>query len=259
MNNLVLFILFVLFLYILLLNKYKSPTQQEIQTLSYLGKEKEIEDFPYPQISRPFKQLSNGTLPKPLNNEEEMGLEHLRIVRTNVSEADMSKKRVYLPDYYRKDRLEGNPEGTEEYRKIINDNNIPDTSWDDVNVSEHPKFYNSMIQNELTNIGSFFDSNNQYHDKLSSNTNTIHSDSCFVDKKGDVHCDDNSRLQIIPPKLITDYKQCYFLNSIGDYKNKKYDNKEENDDIIYGNVTGYYKDYEKNDEPMNDLVSSCEI
>ena len=38
---------------------------------------------------------------------------------------------------------------------------------------------------------------------------------------GNLRCDDNSRLQLIPPSLITDSNKCYTLNNIGIYKDKQ--------------------------------------
>jgi len=53
-------------------------------------------------------------------------------------------------------------------RPFVNDDSESESAWTDKNVSEHPKFYTSDVQSDLTNIGSFFDKNNQYHDKTSS-------------------------------------------------------------------------------------------
>jgi len=216
-----------LYLYIDSENKNK-PTQKEIQTLEYVEDKNEEElirvdelgDFPRPQISRGFKKLGKEALIKPFNNIKDMlpqVLEDFPIIRDTPD--NINKKRIYLPDYYRKDRLGGNDIGTEELRPFLNDEE-PDNSWTDKNVSSHPKFYNSDIKNELTNIGSFFDKNNQYNDKTSSNTDVLVSDSCYKNKKGELFCEDNTRLQNIPPSLITDINKCYALNSIGMYKDK---------------------------------------
>ena len=47
---------------------------------------------------------------------------------------------MYLPDFYRKDRLSGNTIGTEELRQFELNNDKSEQSWTDKNVSEHPKF-----------------------------------------------------------------------------------------------------------------------
>ena len=119
----------------------------------------------------------------------------------------------------------GDDIGSEEFRPFTNSEE-PDNSWTDVNVSKHPKFYNSDVQNELTNVGLFFDKNNQYNDKTSSNTEVLVSDSCYTDKEGEIFCEENTRLQNIPPSLISDIDKCYALNTIGMYKDKNKKAKE---------------------------------
>lgn len=211
-----------LFLYI---NRLPSnPTQNEIQTLEYVKDipEKELtetEDYIYPQISRGFKKLGKEAITKPFNNLSKLlpnnnaSLDIIRDTSDNIN-----KKRIHLPEYYRKDRLSGNTLESEEYRPFKINNEEPDNSWTDEDVSRYPKYYNSDVQNELTNIGMFFDKNNKYNDKSSSNTEVLFSDSCYVDKLGNQFCEDNTRLQNIPPSLITDVKNCKIFNSIGSYK-----------------------------------------
>tara|TARA_B100000963_G_scaffold355551_1_gene374027 strand:- start:3278 stop:4153 length:876 start_codon:yes stop_codon:yes gene_type:complete len=205
----------------------EEPTQEEIQTLEYVEENKpetiiiKQKDFPYPQISHGFKKLGKEAIHKPLNNLKELlpgGSNDITVVRDKPG--TMTKKRVYFPDYYRKDRLGGNDIGNSEVRPFVRDSEKPEDSWTDNNVSEHPKFYNSDIQNELTNVGMFFDKNNQYNDKTSPNTNVLVSDGCYESKYGEKFCEDNTRLQNIPPSLITDVNKCYTLNSIGIYKDK---------------------------------------
>ena len=64
----------------------------------------------------------------------------------------------------------------------------------------------------------FYDKNNKYNDKSSHNTEVLVSDSCYIDKFGNQFCEDNTRLQNIPPSLITDPSKCDLLNNIGSYK-----------------------------------------
>ena len=227
----VVLLLIGLYLYINWSNPETIPTQKEIQKLDYVREKEEIVqvdelgDFPYPQISRGFKKLSKKTM-KPLDNLKDLlpsGKDNLNIMRD--TRENINKKRIYLPDYYRKDRLGGNDIGTEELRPFTNSEE-PDNSWTDVNVSKHPKFYNSDIKNELTNVGSFFDKNNQYNDKTSSNTEVLVSDGCYTDKEGEIFCEDNTRLQNIPPSLISDINKCYALNTIGMYKDRNRKDKE---------------------------------
>ena len=90
----------------------------------------------------------------------------------------------------------------------------------DENVSKHPKFYNADIKNELTNIGAFFDKNNQYSGKSSVNSEPLTTDRCYKNKNGDTFCEDYTRLQLVPPSLISDPQKCYALNSWGMSKDK---------------------------------------
>lgn len=243
MNNLILFVLFVFIALYFLMIHNDNPTQGDIQDKNYINKQNLVDKFPYPQISRAFKRLSNGDIISPLNNISDIlpkGDKELKIKRENNSL--IFNQREYLPDYYRKDRLGENPDKTEEYREFKLEGDS-ETSWSDNNVSEHPKFYNSDIQNELINIGSFFDENNQYNDKTSNNTESLSSDSCYTNKNGEIFCQDNTRLQLIPPKLITDNKSCTLLNNIGDYKGKYNEinnNKEKtmNGGHFYNSVSG---------------------
>ena len=151
-----------------IINNYE-PTQEDIQEPTYVDKTQIIKEFPYPQISRGVKKISEGKSPFPLNNDDKFkpnGDRDLKFIRRKDTPSNMTKERMYLPDFYRKDRLSGNPSGTEELRKFELNNDKSEQSWTDENVSEHPKFYNADIKNELTNIGAFFDKNNQYNGKF---------------------------------------------------------------------------------------------
>jgi len=202
----------------------RVPSQKDIQTLEYVKNlntmDNKVKDFPYPQISNGFRKLTNGIV-APLSNIKKIlpnNSSQINVIRNR--DDPNSTKNYYLPDFYRKDRLCQNDTGTEELRSFVLDENKMDNSWSDINVSDHPKFYTNDIQNELTDIGSFFDKNNMYHDKISSNTDVLVSDSCYKDKQGKLICDDNSRLQNIPPSLITDPQKCQTFNIIGNYKDK---------------------------------------
>jgi hypothetical protein len=220
MNNYILLAIGLIILYLIFnpdLSKY-NPLQEEIQDENYVDVTKSVKDFPYPQISRTFKRLSNGKPILPLESDESLpqGDKNLTITRTDM---DNVKQRVYLPDYYRKDRLSGNTIGSEELRPFLTDEKTTESSWTDKNVSEHPKFYNSDVRDNLTDIGSFFDKNNNYNDKASSRSVALPSDRCYLDKMGNQFCEENTRLQNIPPKLISD-PNSPVLNTIGYYKDQ---------------------------------------
>ena len=175
----------------------------------------------------------------------------------------MTAKRMYLPDYYRKDRLGEDPTGTEELRSFNTQDKESDGAWSDVNVSEHPKFYNSEGKDEITNIGAFFDKNNQYNDTTSSNTEALPSDNCYTNKSGNQFCSDNTRLQIIPPQLITDPKSCYALNGVGLYKDRKGRNdisdRVMNGGAFYNDVNASRKVNEYWSSPIEIQRGDCQI
>ena len=157
MNQLILIIIIIIiFLYLVKPIKINyQPMQEDIQDTKYINKNQLHEDYPYPQISRPFKQLGNGKLPTPMNNLSDIlpnGTKELKITRNIQTSDTIGKKRMYLPDYYRKDRLNQNPSGTEEFKPFVNNKDESENAWTDNNVSEHPKFYNSEINDELTNL-----------------------------------------------------------------------------------------------------------
>lgn len=246
-----------------IINNYE-PTQEDIQEPTYVDKTQLIKEFPYPQISRGVKKLSEGKSPFPLNNDSEFqpnGERDLKFIRRKDTPSNMTKERMYLPDFYRKDRLSGNPSGTEELRKFELNNDKSEQSWTDENVSEHPKFYNADIKNELTNIGAFFDKNNQYNGKTSPKSEPLTSDRCYKDKDGNTFCEDNTRLQLIPPSLISDPQKCYALNSWGMYKDMQL--TEANDDrvinggMFFNGISASKKNNETYSRPISQQVGSC--
>lgn len=248
MNNYLLIVFGLIILYFIFkpeLSQY-NPLQEEIQDEKYVDKTQSVKDFPYPQISRTFKRLSHGKPILPISEDKSLpdGSKELTINRTDLSN---TKQRMYLPDYYRKDRLSGNTIGSEELRPFLTDEKTSESSWTDKNVSEHPKFYNSDVKDNLTDIGSFFDKNNKYNDSTSATTVALPSDRCYLDKMGNQFCEENTRLQNIPPKLVTD-PNCPVLNTIGYYKedNRIDDMKDKliNGGIFYDNIKGSLKQNE---------------
>jgi hypothetical protein len=209
-----------------------EPSQHEIQTMSYVTDEEgapvgksnvftKFRDVAYPQISHGFTQLTKGDV-KPL---KEAVVSNVPSSFTRTRHLDtsttMSPKRMYLPDYYRKDTMGGNDEGSSELRPFVNDDNEekPDDAWTDTNVASHPRFYNSNLKDDgLTNIGGFFDKDNQFNDTTSDNTFALPSDNCYKDKRGKRFCMDSTRMEVVPPELITNPQDGYYMNPEGMYK-----------------------------------------
>lgn len=220
---------------------FYNPFQEEIQSDEYVDKTKSINDFPYPQLSRTFKRLSHGKPILPINEDKSLPKGDKKLTINRTTDQYNVKQRIYLPDYYRKDKLSGNNIGSEELRPFLTDEKKSETSWTDKNISEHPKFYNSDVTDNLTNIGSFFDKNNKYNDKTTPSTVALPSQNCYIDKSGNQFCEENTRLQNIPPKLISDPKSPV-LNTIGYYKeNNNIDEMKDkliNGGIFYDNIKG---------------------
>jgi len=211
MKQYIVVIVVAIMLYLVLYRQPEEPTQRDIQDLSYVtnpplpGKVlKRFASLDYPQISHGFTKLTKGDI-KPLKDVVmDKVPASIQRVRQDTEE-NITPKRMYLPDYYRRDTMDPNDLGSSEVRPFERDEDESDSAWTDKNVSEHPKFYNSNVKDDgVTNIGDFFDKNNQYHDTTSSNTYALPSDNCYKDKQGKKFCMDYStRLQMIPPELIT--------------------------------------------------------
>lgn len=249
------------------------PTQNDIQTLQYINKEQFKEekkqfndDFPYPQISNAYHRLSKGDLTSSMHLQDLILPNNSQTFthnRTTDTPENMSTKRLYVPDYYRKDTLSGNDIGSEELRAFITDEEESETSWSDINVSKHPKFYSSdSPMNELTNIGSFFDKNNNYHDKTSNNTNVLPSDNCFIDKSGEIYCE-NAINTLISPQLITDVRNCQTLNQIGSYSKLNYNDSSTdrlmNGGNFFNNVNSYLDTENNYSKPIEPQLGDCSL
>ena len=250
-----------------------APNQNEIQTLQYVNKEqfkeeknKFNDDFPYPQISNTYHRLSKGDLTSSMHLQDLILPDNSQTFthkRTTDTPDNMNTQRIYVPDYYRKDTLSGNDIGAEEMRPFVTDSEESESSWTDKNVSGHPKFYTSDgPMNELTNIGAFFDKNNNYHDTSSNNTNVLPSDNCFLDKSGDIFCESATNT-LIPPQLISDVKNCQTLNQIGSYSKINYTDSGKdrliNGGLFFDSISPSMKDQPNYSKPIEPQLGDCSI
>jgi len=169
----------------------------------------------------------------------------------------------HFPKYYRKDNMSGNTIGSSEYKFAEVDNLKSSHAWSDKNVSQYPNFYTSQIKNGLTNPGDFFDVNNNFVDTTKPRSTANVGDICFMSKEGENVCLDNSRVQNVPPSLISDISNCGFLNSIGllEFSNLIYEDKERvnNGGFLYGQVKGSKKHNEVYSEPIQPQNLSCQV
>ena len=122
---------------------------------------------------------------------------------------------VFVTPALKKDTISPNPSGSTEYRFV---EETPKTAWSTVNVSQHPKHYTSNFESELLNTGGFFNKDNFFHDKTSPYSKDTLPDRCKRERNGEVLCNYNNRLQLIPPTLIQDKENNLVLNSIGQQK-----------------------------------------
>ena len=129
---------------------------------------------------------------------------------------------IYLFNkYYQKDKtivlknnMDGNEEATSEGQPLNSDYN---KAWTDENISKNTKHYTADIRNEKTDIGMFFNKNNEYVDVTSYKSKDIIPEKCLLEN-GVLNCQFNDKLQNIPPKLIENPESNPVLLSIGDDK-----------------------------------------
>tara|TARA_B110000495_G_C22953990_1_gene558785 strand:+ start:457 stop:1299 length:843 start_codon:yes stop_codon:yes gene_type:complete len=219
-------------------------------------------NFPIPQSSTISKSLSTDypedlsiiTNGATIDNQDIIVEERSSITPMNES---------HFPKYYRKDNMSGNTIGSSEYKFAEVDNLKSSHAWSDQNVSQYPNFYTSQIKNGLTNPGDFFDVNNNFVDTTKPRSTANVGDICFMSKEGENVCLDNSRVQNVPPSLISDVSNCGFLNSIGllEFSNLINEDKERvnNGGFLYGNVKGSKKHNEVYSEPIQQQVLSCQV
>ena len=209
-------------------------------------KKTELGDFPTPQLSTGYKQLSKNLVNNPLYNKKSKPInDDINIIRSSNIANDKNPI-YYKPDFYKQDFISPNPLGSTEYTFAEFDGEKTTNAWTDDNVSQHPAFYRSEIEDEKTNIGKFFDVNNRFNDKTSVYSSNNLPDRCFLDKDDKIICNFNDKLQNIPPSLINVKDKTNFLNRIGTNENGL--NKDINDTNI-DTVNGYsYVTYDYEDE-----------
>ena len=128
-----------------------------------------------------------------------------------ISNTDNKKDTIkYSKDYLKHDIISPNPQGTTEEYHVASE---PGKSWTDENVSQHPKYYRKNFENELTNVGGFFNQQNNFIDNTSPNSLTQLPDRCMINTNNQILCDFNNKLQNIPPK--SQYSNKELIKSIG--------------------------------------------
>lgn len=196
------------------------------------------ESFPIPESTSPMERLSPGITSdvKAIGNAIIQNPDLFVVNRSVVYD-----KESHYPEYYLKDNMSGNTIGSTELA-FVGEEEDEAIAWSDENVSQYPKYYKSEFKGGLTNVGSFFDQNNQYVDLTGPRSEANIGDVCYKSKEGVQICLENDKLQNIPPSLISDVNSCAFLNNIGllQYSNSINETSEKvmNGGFLYSNVQG---------------------
>lgn len=115
-----------------------------------------------------------------------------------------------------KDHMEPSDEDTPCESKSVNSDY--GKAWTDENVSKNTKYHTSDVKGEKTDTGAFFNSKKEFVDITSYKSKDMIPEKCFIEN-GELNCEFNNKLQIIPPRLIEDPEKNPLLLSIGDDKN----------------------------------------
>ena len=218
-----------------------------VKKVKSLVEKVDLGKFPRPQISRGYTQLSQNLVNNPLYSRDLKSIkdDDIQIIRSS-NVANDKNPIYYKPDFYKSDFISPNPLGSTEYTFAEFDGERTTNAWTDNNVSQHPAFYRSEIEDEKTNIGRFFDVNSRFNDKTSVYSTNNLPDRCFLDKDDKVICNFNDKLQNIPPSLIDKKDKVNFLNRIGTNEKGLY--KDINDSLVKSVGGNDYLTYEYNDE-----------
>lgn len=241
-----------------------SVTKEDI-VLENRGKPvKVMSDFPIPQTTTQHKSLSTN-YPEDLSIITQGNTINNSDIIIEVRDNGLSYQESHFPQYYKKDSLSANTLGTTEYRFADTDpGNLKSSNlWFDKNVSQYPSFYTSQLKDDITNVGAFFDVNNNFVDSTTPRATSLTGDVCFKTKEGEHVCLDGSRNYNPPPALISNKNNCGFLNSIGllEFSNRIKEDGERvnNGGILYDNVKGSKKYNEVYSKPIQQPVLQCNI
>jgi hypothetical protein len=243
-------------------NNIISVSEEDILIENRGDPVKTMGNFPIPQTTLISKNLSTN-YPEDLsiitNGATIPNKDTVNIVRSK----DQPLKDSHFPEYYLKDNLSGNTINTSEYRFAEVDNLKSSHAWSDENVSQYPNYYTSQLKDEVTNVGAFFDINNNFVDTTKPRSTANVGDVCFVSKEGEKVCLDNKNIHNVPPSLISDQSNCGFLNSIGllEFSNLIYEGRERvnNGGFLYGNVKGSKEHNEVYSEPIQQPTLTCKV
>jgi hypothetical protein len=197
---------------ILFLSNYLNKNVTERNGINGMNGKKDLGNFPVPQSSSITQRLSNGIKNIPNFFFPKVDDSPKQIIRNKGGNI----KPIYAEkEYVKEDILSANPIGSTEFSFVGSD---PEKAWSDDNVSQHPSYHRVKFNDNLTDVGAFFNVN-EFHDKTSPQSENHLPDRCFLNN-GEVVCEFNDRIQNIPPKLIMDEKYNKVLDSIGKLNTK---------------------------------------
>jgi len=168
--------------------------------------------FPDPNLSNISHPLSAGYKPLYENMNAQPNMSELEIVRKSGLDYYMQDPNVFIPEAVNKDTMDAHPgnftnqghakrwDGKEDMIKMTSDEYL----------TKYPSHADSNVENELTNVGYFFDTenNNSYinhQQKILPETCTLNGDK--------MSCEFNGARYNIPDKLMKNNSDV--LNSIG--------------------------------------------
>jgi hypothetical protein len=204
--------------------------------------------FPDPMLSNITHPLSAGYKPMFQNNSGPPDMTNLEVVRKSGLEYYIKNPIEFQPDYVNKDTMDADP-GNYTMQGIARTDTDDDLNemTSDTYLTKYPNYADSNFGNELTNVGYFFD--NDENNNFVNLKNRILPDNCTIDGNS-MNCKFNGHLQPIPDKLMKNDSRV--LDNIG----VLVDNVElvqSTNDFSYGDVSGgQYKVWSyPDDKPMN--------
>jgi len=234
----------------------KKVENKKKEVKDYIKKKSEVKveykdpfyKFPDPMLSNISHPLSAGYKPMFKSNDGPPDMTNLDVVRKSGLEYYMKNPITFNPNYVNKDTMDAHP-GNHTMQGLARTDLESDVNemTSDQYLTKYPDYADSNFSNELTNVGHFFDSdeNNKFIDIK----NKILPNNCTM-KGNSMNCTFNGHLQPIPDKLMRNDSRV--LDNIGVLVDDV-ELVQSTNDFSYGDVSGgQYKVWSyPDDKPMN--------
>jgi len=182
------------------------------------------------------------------NNSGPPDMSNLEVVRKSGLDYYMQNPITFNPEFVNKDTMDADP-GNYTTQGLARTDTEEDKNemTSDQYLTKYPKYAGSNFGNELTNVGYFFDNNE--NNKFVNLKNRILPDNCTIDGNS-MSCKFNDHLQPIPDKLMKNNSRV--LDNIGVLVDDV-QLVQSTDNFSYGDVSGgQYKVWSyPDDRPMN--------